>query len=176
MKKLTILAVLFLSVVSGFAQESPFEKLSFLYGNWEGTGSGFGNNQSTITASYQPIMDSTYIEFVNDSKFDPTAQNPAGEHHTDKGMISYDKARKQIVIRQFNSEGYINQYVLVNSLSTANLLVFQTEIIENFMPGGSAKWTIEKKSDEEIETNFYVTFPGRDAACFGTNTLHKVQH
>jgi len=173
MKKLITLSLLILIALAGSAQSNTFERLSFLFGDWQGTGSGFGNNQSTITASYKPVMDGSFIEVNHDSRFQPTSQNPNGEHHTDQGMISFDKARKVIVFRQFNNEGYINQYVLVDSLSTTDFLVFQTENIENFVPGGSARWTIEKKSDSEIETNFYVTFPGRDAACFGTNKLSK---
>ena len=173
MKRLTTLAVLLIIGIPSMAQQNPFDRFSFLYGDWQGAGSGFGNNQSKITASYKPVMDGVYIEVKHDSKFQPTAQNPQGEHHTDQGYISFDKARKIFVFRQFNNEGYINQYVLVDSLSNENTLVFQTENIENFVPGGSAKWTIEKKSDNEIETNFYVSVPGREAACVGTNILFR---
>ena len=173
MKKLITLSLFIFIALAGSAQSNTFERLSFLFGDWQGKGSGFGNDQSAITASYKPVMDGTYVEVMHDSRFEPTSQNPDGEHHMDKGMISFDKARKLFVFRQFNNEGYINQYVLVDSLSTADFLVFQTESIENFVPGGSARWTIEKKNDSEIETNFYVTFPGREAACFGTNKLFR---
>jgi len=173
MEKLILSIILGLALTSAFAQQSKFDRLAFLIGDWQGTGSGFGNNQSVITASYKPIMDGTYIEFVNESMFEPTVQNPEGEHHIDKGMISYDNARKAIVIRQYNSEGYFNQYLLNDSVSTADSLVFETEFIENFVPGGSATWTVEQISESEIETNFYVSFPGRKTACFGTNKLIK---
>ncbi len=173
MKKLFLPIILGLTITSAFAQQGKFDRLAFLIGDWQGTGSGFGNNQSVITASYQPIMDGTYIEFINESNFAPTEEKPEGEHHIDKGMISYDNARKALVIRQYNNEGYFNQYLLNDSISTADSLVFETEFIENFVPGGSATWTIKQISKSEIETNFYVSFPGRKAACFGTNKLVK---
>lgn len=173
MKLLTTISIVLFLAVSATAQKNQFDRISFLFGEWEGTGSGFGNNRSKITASYRPVMNGVYIDVKHDSRFEPTAENPLGEHHTDQGFISLDKARQVFVFRQFNNEGYINQYVLVDSLSSEEMLVFQTENIENFVPGGSAKWTIEKKSDAEIETNFYVSFPGREAKCFGTNKMFR---
>ena len=113
------------------------------------------------------IMDNKYIEVVNDSKFDPTPDNPVGEHHINKGYISYDESRNLIVFRQFNIEGYINQYVLIDSLLNENEPVFVTEAIENFLPGGIAKWTIKKISTNKIETIFDVFFPNKGYTCRG---------
>ena len=114
-----------------------------------------------------------YIEVKNESKFDPTDNNPEGEHHVDNGFISYDKSRESIIFRQFNNEGYINQYVLIDSLSNDASLVFETENIENFVPGGKARWTINKLSEHKIKTIFDVSFPNKEYSCFGTNTLKK---
>ena len=172
-KHTTLLMGLLLLSIAGMTQNQAFEQLGFLLGQWEGTGQGFGNNQSTITSSFELVLNDQYIEVINDYRFEPTSQNPAGEHHIDQGMISFDKGRGVLVFRQFNIEGYINQYVLVDSLSTDRLLVFETEHIENFVPGGTARWTIEKLSEDEVETNFYVAFPGREPSCFGTNTLNR---
>jgi hypothetical protein len=60
-----------------------------------------------------------------------------------------------------------------DSLSTESNLMFETEIIENFVEGGRARWTIKKISDYEIDTIFDVSFPGKEFACFGTNKLTK---
>lgn len=173
MKRNGLILGILLLCMTAFSQEKPLERLAFLTGEWKGTGAGFGNNQSSINASYLPVMEGKYLEVWNDSKFEATEQNPNGEHHLDKGMISYDKSRNCIVYRQFNSEGYFNQYLLVDSLSSPTFLVFETETIENFVPGGSARLTIEQKSANEIATKFYVSFPGRKAACFGTNQLFR---
>ena len=174
MKKMTFLifAVLLSSGI-GFAQTKPFDKISFIIGEWGGAGSGFGTNKSKINSSFKPVMGGKYIEVINDSKFEPTEKNPEGEHHIDKGFISYDEMRHAIVFRQFNIEGYVNQYVLNEDLSTATKLVFETENIENFAPGGKARWTISKISDTEIETIFDVSFPNSEYTCFGTNRLIK---
>lgn len=156
------------------AQENPFEKIHFVLGSWEGTGSGFGNSKSKIVSEFIPVMDGKYIKVKNDSKFEPTEQNPGGEKHIDRGMISFDKGRKQIVYRQFNIEGYVNQYVLIDSLSNESTIVFETENIENFVDGGKARYTIKKTGQETIETIFDVSFPGREYACFGTNCCLEI--
>lgn len=164
-----------LAIINGisFGQTNPLERFDFLIGIWIGTGSGFGNEKSKVESEFKYIMNGKYLEVLNESKFEPTESKPKGEHHIDKGMISFDKNRKVFVFRQFNIEGYINQYVLNDSLSNNTKLVFETEIIENFNPGGKAKWTIIKTGSKEIETIFDVSFTGNEFACFGMNTLTK---
>lgn len=87
-----------------FVQNNAYEKLDFRRGKWNGTGSGFGNNQSIVQPEFKPVMDGQYIEVKNDAKFEPTEKNPDGEHHVDWGMISFDKNREKIVYREFNIE------------------------------------------------------------------------
>ena len=138
--KIILLLVLFGSFELVHSQTEPFENIDFILGNWTGTGSGFGNSTSRIESSFQPVMGGQYIEVTNESWFEPTESDPEGEHHIDRGFMSFDNARKTIVFRQFNNEGYINQYLLNDALSNDTLLVFDTEMIENFVPGGRARW------------------------------------
>lgn len=167
-----VILTLILSCGFVFAQTEKFDKLNFILGDWLGTGSGFGNNRSKIQSGYHLIMDGQYIEVTNESKFEPTDKKPEGENHLDKGMISFDKSRKKIIFRQFNNEGFYNQYVLNDTISNDSLLVFETEFIENFVPNGKARWTIKKISPMEIETIFDVSF-GKKYSCFGINKLTK---
>jgi len=174
MKRIAILSLTFVLISSmSFAQTNPLERLNTLIGEWSGVGSGFGNNKSNIESSFKLVMNGSYLEINNESQFEPTERNPKGEHHIDKGYVSFDKARKLIVFRQFNNEGYINQYVLNDSLSNDQLFVFETETIENFVPGGKVQWIIKLISEKEIETTFNVSFPNKDYTCFGVNTLIK---
>lgn len=175
MKRTTLLfLVLVITTALSFGQTNTFDKLNYLFGDWSGAGSGFGNEKSKIESSFQLIMEGKYIEVINESRFEPTDKKPNGEYHIDKGFISYDKIRKLIVFRQFNNEGFINQYILNDSISNDSLLVFETEIIENFVPGGNARWTIKKIDENKIETTFDVSFPNSDYTCFGTNNLVKI--
>ena len=171
--KLFISCMLILTSALLSAQNNPFEKISFILGEWEGSGIGFGNEKSKIESSFQLVLNGSYIKVRNESKFDPTADKPEGEIHIDEGFISFDSQRDMLVFRQFNIEGYINTYLLIDSLSNENKLTFQTESIENFAPGGSARWTINKIDAGHIETIFDVSFPDRGYTCFGTNQLRR---
>ncbi len=148
----------------------PFEQL---IGEWKGTGAGFSNNTSVIKSSFQFCLNKQYIEVKNESVFAPTEKNTTGEVHQDWGLISYDKQRKLFVFRQFHVEGFVNQYILNQEISTPEKLVFETEMIENFVPGGKARWTIIIKSSTEIETIFDLQMPGKEFVCYGTNNLNK---
>ena len=171
MKQITLITLcVFFSIPQSSGQSISLDKVSFLIGEWKGTGSGFGNQRSKIESSFQFVMDNNFIEVINESFFDPTEEKPEGEHHLDKGFISYDKNRGKIIFRQFNNEGYYNQYVLNDSISNENQCIFETEFIENFVPNGKAKWTINRVNKNEIETVFDVSF-GNEYTCFGTNKL-----
>lgn len=174
MKK-SYLLILGLLMVTGFsiAQNPGLNRLGFLVGKWSGTGSGFGNNRSTIESEFRFVVGGQYLEVINESKFDPTENKPEGETHIDRGFISYDKNREAIVYRQFNIEGFVNRYILVDSLSTDSIFVFETEAIENFVPGGKVRWTIKRLSGDRLETIFDVAFPGGNYSCFGRNTMSK---
>ncbi len=174
LKKTTTLLLGFLLHFSvSHGQGDRFKKIDFILGEWHGTGIGFGNNTSTITASFQLTMNGMYIAVHNESQFEPTLKHPKGEHHVDNGFISFDKHRNTFVFRQFNNEGYVNLYILNESLSTELMLIFETETIENFVPGGKARYTIKKISATQIETIFDVSFPDKNYTCFGTNTLER---
>lgn len=148
-RTLLIITTLIIAVGLSFGQTNPFEKIDFIIGEWSGTGSGFGNEKSKIESSFQLVMNNKYIEVKNDSRFEPTEQKPEGEHHIDHGFISYDQSRDAIIFRQFHIEGFVTRYTLV----------FETDLIENFVPGGKARWTIKKISANEIETTFDISFP-----------------
>jgi len=172
-KKVLLLVALFLLSVSAFSQENPLAKFDTFIGKWQGTGEGFGNATSVINSEFNKVLGDQFIEFKNHSEFKPTPQNQEGEIHDDWGMISFDQERGVVVLRQYHNEGFYNEYVLVDSLSTDKKLIFDTEKIENFVPGGRARLTITILSDTEIETTFDVGFPGKEMACFGKNRLHK---
>lgn len=168
---MTIRLPVFLVILFSAVFAEGKDSFEFLLGEWSGEGTGFGNEGSTITASFQAVMNGNYIEVKHRSDFIPTEKKPAGEVHEDWGMISYDKNRDIWVYRQFNIEGFVNQYVLIDSLSNEKQWVFETEVIENFVPGGKARWTIYIRSENEMETSFDLSFPGKEYACFGTNRL-----
>jgi len=172
-QRLLFLAALIIIMISAHAQQ-PLSRFENLIGRWEGTGTGFGNSTSVVTAEYIWILNKQFLEVKHHAEFEPTDQNAEGEVHDDLGIISFNKERNVVVFRQYHNEGYFNEYVLNDSLSSPTQLIFESERIENFVPGGRAQFTINVQGTDKIQTVFDVGFPGREMACFGTNELKKV--
>ena len=174
MKLITIfIGSLILLGTAAEAQPLLGKKFNGILGEWQGTGEGFSGGKSIINSSFKLIMEGRYVEIKNHSEFNPTDQHPEGEIHIDHGYVSFDKTRLKYIYRQFNIEGYVNQFVLNEECSNDSTFVFETETIENFVPGGKARFTIQLKGRDNIETIFDVSFPGKEYACFGTNWLSR---
>ncbi|GET21998.1 heme-binding beta-barrel domain-containing protein [Prolixibacter denitrificans] len=156
-----------------FAQGNPLEQLNFLIGDWMGTGSGYGDTKSKVEVSFYYIMQGKFIEMDAESRFAPKGKNNKGQFHQEKGFFSYDEDRKLIIYRQFSNDGYVNQYYLNDTISTAHTLVFDTERTENFVPDGKARWIIQKEGDQHLSTSFNVAFPKQDFVNFGSQELIK---
>ena len=89
--------------------------------------------------------------------------NPSGEVHEEIGLISFDKARSQYVLREFHVEGYINQYLLEKNARDETVFTFVTESIENMPPGWRARTTLEILSGDSFREVFELAGPGDDS-------------
>ena len=76
-------------------------------------------------------------------------------------------------MRQFNIEGFVNQYVLDSLSADNNTLILVSESSENAPPGLQARYTYEVKSEDEFVEIFELGFPGKKFSCWMTNTWHR---
>ncbi len=143
-------------------------------GNWKGEGSGEPGT-ADYERSYRFIFKDRFIEVKNRSSWRPTAQNPKGEVHEDLGYISYDKARKTFVLRQFHIEGFVNQYRLESVSADGRRIVFVSEAIENIGSGWRAREVYQIAGPDEFTESFELAPPGQDFAPYSTATLKRVK-
>ncbi len=165
--------ILIICVISSFifSQNQSWQNFHKLIGKWSGIGAGFSSGKSQIKTEIKYVMNEKYLQITNRSEFEPTAKNPEGDIHEDWGMLSYDKNRKKYVFRQFHNEGFVNKYILNDSLSTDSLFIFESDMIENFVPGGKTIFKIKVINIDEIETIFEISFNGKDFDCYGKNLM-----
>src|SRR5262249_33801455 len=114
-------------------QPDVWEPLKYFVGSWEGAAKGQPGN-GKVEREYQFVLNGKYLQAKNKSVYPPQEKNPKGEVHEDWGLFSYDRGRKQFVLRQFHVEGFVNQYALDRAASNDKTLVFVTESIENIPP------------------------------------------
>jgi len=140
---------------------APWAAMQFFVGNWDGenTGmSGIGKGER----QYEMILDDQFLHFKNQAVFEPQEKNPKGETHEDWGFFSYDQSRETCVLRQFHSEGYINQYVMEPMNATGDTLVFTTESIENIPEGWRARLSFIITGDDTFTEIFELAGPGKE--------------
>ena len=129
-------------------------------GSWSGTGDG-NSGTSTLERSYEFILNDQFLLVRNKAVFPPQTKNPKGEIHEDLGVISYDKRPKTFILREFYSEGYVNQFVLKEQSADGKKLVFTTEAVENGPPMMRARTTWEITGERSLNETFELAFDGK---------------
>lgn len=153
-------AILAATSVAAPAQD-VWQPLRFLVGSWRGVGKG-EPGVSSVERTCEFVLNARYIHCRNSSEWVPTEKNPKGEHHQDWGFISFDKARKQFVLRQFHVEGFVNQYTA--RAVGPSMIDFETEAIENIPAGWRARERWRIVSGDEFVESFELAPPGKDFA------------
>ncbi|MEK6320931.1 MAG: hypothetical protein AABN33_04535 [Acidobacteriota bacterium] len=160
-KILTVVLLLPSFVVAQSGQGDVWEPFKYFVGNWEGTGKG-QPGVSKMQREYKFVLNSKFLHVQNRAVYEPQAKNPKGEIHEDWGLLSFDKSRKQFVLRQFHVEGFVNQYVMTSSSADGKTFVFITESIENIPAGWRARETYRILSADEFVEEFELAAPGKD--------------
>ncbi len=153
-------------------QPDVWQPLKFFVGSWEGTAKG-QVGEGKVERQYQFVLKNKYLNATHKSTYPPQDKNPKGEVHEDWGMISYDRGRKQFVLRQFHVEGFVLQYVFDSTASDAKTLVFITESIENFLPGWRAKETYKLLNHHEFIEVFELAAPGKEFEVYTQNHFKR---
>jgi len=150
----------------------PWERVRSLLGSWEGTQAGRPGS-GTVRRQYQLVLRDQFIEVRNTSTYPPQEKNPKGEAHDDIGYISYDRARKRLVLRQFHVERFVIQYV-GEIESTSGRLVFVSEAIENIPPGWRARETYIVHGPDEFEEIFELAEGDKPFELYSRARLKRV--
>ena len=160
MRKLFLL--LFVSTLT-FGQDktsaSPWQPLQKLVGQWQGVSAG-DPGEGRTERQYEFLYDGKFLQVNSTSTYPPQEKNKKGEVHHEIELFSYDKQRKKIILRQFTSEGFVNQYV--QESADANKIVFVTESIENITPGWRGRESYTIVSKDEMTERFELAAPGKD--------------
>ncbi len=157
-----------------WAQTSPaadaWEPVRFLVGSWEGDVSGQPGRGKCVR-EYRFALNNRYLEVRNKSTYPVQPKNPKGEVHEDWGMISYDRARRKFVLRQFHVEGFVNQYAAEPLRD--RVLVFHSEAIENIPPGFRARETYTITGPDTFRERFEIAEPGKDFELYSETRFRR---
>lgn len=173
----TLLLLLIILPIASNAQMTKQDSLWLpfkpLVGKWSGKSEGqpgYGIYERT----YEVVLNKKFIEVRNKSTYPASKDHPKGEVHEDHGFISYDKARKTFVLRQFHIEGFVNQYKIESISPDKKTIVFVSESIENIPSGYRAKETYQIVSETEFTETFELAEPGKDFELYSKAILKKI--
>lgn len=172
---LLLLLCPFVSIAQMTKQDSLWLPFKIFIGKWAGDSDGLPG-KGKYERSYEVIFNKKYIEVKNKSSYPPSQNNPKGEVHEDRGFISYDKGRKTFVLRQFNIEGFVNQYRIDSISPDRKTIVFISESIENIPSGFRAKETYQIITENEFIETFELAEPGKDFEVYSKATLKRVNY
>lgn len=142
------------------AEATGLADLKRFLGKWKGEGEGEPGH-SQVERSYEATPGDNFILVHNTSTYAPQEKNPKGETHTDVGYVSFDKARKKFVLRQFHlNEAFVNQYVSAGFIGDE--AIFESEAIENIPAGWRARETYRFSGADAFEEIFELSEPGKD--------------
>ena len=120
-------------------------------------------------------LNGTFFSQRDKSVYEPKSPEAKPETREDFGFFSFDKNLRKIVLRQFHSEGFVNEYTLDSMSTDATSLEFVTVRIENLAPGWRAKKSYRILSVDEIEETFSLAPPGKDFEVYTLAHLKRVK-
>jgi hypothetical protein len=123
--------------------EDGLAAISWLVGDWAGVGQGQPGT-SASTRHGERIHNAHFVRVEGRSVYPRQEGNPAGEIHTSSDLWSFDRQRNLLVMRQFDSLGFVSTYVQDRAASTNGRLVLVSEHLENVPAGWRARYTYEQ--------------------------------
>jgi hypothetical protein len=153
-------------------QPDRWQPVRRLIGDWVGTAIG-ESGEGSVKRRYALVMNERYIHETNTTVYPPQEKNKAGEVHEHWSMISFDKSRKTLVMRQFHQESFVNTYRQADGPTDSGKLLFESESFENFSNSWKARETYEFRSDDEFIETFELAPPGKPFQVYSRNHFKR---
>ena len=171
-----VLCVLSLALPASAQQTppDPWGPVRFLEGAWQGKAEGKAGD-GTVERRYEFVLGKRFLHEKNTSTYPPQERNKKGEVHEHWSMLSYDRARKVLVLRQFHVEGFVNQYAFRPEASTPDRLVFESEAFENLGSKWRARETYHLLGPDEFTETFELALPDKPFEVYSRNHLNRAR-
>lgn len=172
---LLLVAFIFLPVLTPaqtVVKNDTWQHFRYFIGTWKGTGKGEPGS-SDLDRVYELVLNNKFINVKHKSSYQPQTRNPKGETHEDWGYISFDRARKVYVLRQFHVEGFVTQYYAQTLTPDGKTIVFLSENLENLPAGFRARETYKILNEKEFVEIFELAPPGKEFSVYSENHFKR---
>lgn len=169
-----LLLVSLTAVPADSPKPDPWAPVRFLVGRWEGTTQGEPGS-GTVVRTYEFVLGDRFIHERNVSTYPPQEKNDKGEVHEHWSFVSYDRARKALVLRQFHTEGFVNQYAYATTGGATRQIVFESVAFENLDKKWRAREIYDILGPDEFTETFQLAEPGKDFQTYSKNHFKRVR-
>ena len=161
--------------VAGAAEPAKdgLAELRWMQGEWRGVGEGEPGTSGS-ERHIDAYLENKYIRATGRSVYPKQEKNPKGEVHEQLNLWSYDRARSAIVLREFDTLGFIGTYVLDKAASAPDRWVLVAESLENVPKGWKARYVFTRKSEDEYHEMLELDADGKGFQPYVTNHFLKV--
>jgi hypothetical protein len=176
MRSMMLSVCALLCTVASFAAESVKDGLAdlrWMEGEWRGIGEG-DPGTSGSERNVDSYLGNKYIRATGRSVYPKQDKNPKGEVHSQLNLWSFDRARGAIVMREFDTLGFVCTYVLDKAASAPDRWVLVGESLENVPKGWKARYVVTRKSDDEYHEMLELDPDGKGFKAYVTNRFLKV--
>jgi len=154
------LAIALFALPAGAQAPDPLAAVAGLVGDWTGVGQG-EPGVSAATRRVSRIQQGRFVAGEGRSVYPKQEANRTGETHTSLDVWSYDKARGLIMLRQFDSLGFVSTYAQDKAASRAGHIVLVSENLENVPAGWRARYTYDLLAADEYREHFELDPDGK---------------
>lgn len=172
MKYIASALLLCLTLPTLAAEPTGLARLDWILGDWKGEGHGDPGDSSSERHA-QKILNGKFVQVAGRSVYEKQEKNPKGEIHEQTDVWSYDRSRKTLTLRQFDSLGFATTYVLDAAVSDSGRWVLNGEVLENVPRGWKARYIYTLTSASQYEETLELDTDGKGFKPYVTNVFRK---
>jgi hypothetical protein len=151
-----LLAMISVALSTASAQAPAADRLApvaWLVGQWEGVGEGQPGTSSS-TRQAERLHGNRFLLVRGRSVYPKQESNRSGDVHGQVDIWSFDRARDLLVLRQFDTLGFVSTYVQDRAASVDGRIVLVSEQMENVPAGWRARYTFTRPAPDEYHELF----------------------
>lgn len=148
--------------------------LQWLIGDWRGLGEG-QPGRSAVERHAELALGGHFVRVEGRSVYPKQEANPKGDIHGEIDVWSYDRARQTLILRQFDTLGFVGTYVLDKSSSSAGKWVLLGESLENVPKGWKARYTFTLLAPNEYHEMLELDADGKGFKPYVTNRFLRIE-
>ena len=168
------LSIVLSGALSAAEPVAGLSDLQWLIGDWRGLGEG-DPGRSAVERHAELTLGGHFMRVEGRSVYPKQERNPKGDVHGEIDLWSYDRARQTLILRQFDTLGFVGTYALDKTSSSTTKWVLMGESLENVPKGWKARYTFTLVAPNEYHEMLELDADGKGFKPYVTNRFLRLE-